>query len=58
MGGLILILVFAALLALPGFYIITHSLFPHGSKKTAAYLSVGLTVLLVLILAALMLRAA
>lgn len=50
MGGLILILIFAALLALPGFYIITHKMFPHGSKKTAAYISVALTVLLVFVL--------
>ena len=50
MGGMILILIFAALLALPGFYIITHRIFPHGRKKTALYISVLLTVLLVFIL--------
>ena len=50
MAGMILILIFVILLAFPGFYIIIHSIFPRGSKKTAASISVLLTVLLVLIL--------
>lgn len=58
MAGIILILIFVLLLAFPGFYIITHSIFPRGSKKMAACVSLGLTVLLVLVLAAVMLGAA
>ena len=58
MAGMILILIFVLLLAFPGFYIITHSIFPRGSKKMAAYIALGLTVLLVLILTAVMLGAA
>ena len=52
MGGLIAILIFVVLLSLPGFYIITRSVFPRGSKKKAAWISIILTVLLVFILTA------
>ncbi len=55
MGGMILILIFAALLAFPGFYIITHGLFPRGSKKKAAWISAILTVILLVLLTTLML---
>lgn len=58
MGGMILILIFTALLALPGFYIITHRVFPHGRKKTALYISILLTVLLVFLLLFVMMGAA
>ena len=54
MAGMILILIFVALLALPGFYIITHGLFPRGSKKSAMWISILLTVLLVFILTVIM----
>ena len=54
MGGLITILIFAALLALPGFYIITRAMFPRGSKKKATWISIFLTVLLVSVLTFLM----
>lgn len=57
MVGLILIFVFMILLALPGFYIITRKVFPHGSKKMAAWLSVGLTLLLVAVLSIIMMGA-
>ena len=50
MGGIILILIFVILLAFPGFYIILHSIFPRGRKKTAALISALLTALLVFIL--------
>lgn len=50
MLSVITILLFVALLAVPGFYIITRKVFPHGSKKISMWLSVGLTVLLVGIL--------
>lgn len=52
MGGMILILIFVILLALPGFYIITHGLFPRGSKKKAMWISVILTILLAISLIA------
>ena len=58
MAGIILILIFTVLLALPGFYIITHRIFPHGRKKTALYISISLTVLLVFILLIVMMGAA
>jgi len=54
MGGMILILIFAALLAWPGFYIITHRMFPRRSKKTAACISLIMTVLLVFVLLVIM----
>lgn len=49
-GGIVLILLFLILLAFPGFYIITRKVFPQGRKKTAAWLSAGLTALLVMLL--------
>ena len=58
MAGMILILIFVLLLAFPGFYIITRSIFARGSKKMAVGIAAGLTVLLVLILTAVMLGAA
>ncbi len=51
MMGLITILFFVVLLAVPGFYIITRKVFPRGSKKSAMWVSVLLTVVLVVILA-------
>jgi len=47
MAGLISILVFVALLAVPGFYIITRKMFPKSSKRSSVWVSAGLTVLLV-----------
>ena len=51
MISIITILIFVVLLAMPGFYIITRKIFPKGSKKSAMWVSVLLTVLLVAILA-------
>ncbi len=51
MISIITILIFVVLLAVPGFYIITRKVFPRGSKKSAMWISVLLTVLLVAILA-------
>ena len=51
MLGLITILIFVVLLAIPGFYIITRKVFPRGSKKSAMWISILLTILLVGILA-------
>ncbi len=51
MISIITILIFVVLLAVPGFYIITRKIFPKGSKKSAMWVSVLLTVLLVAILA-------
>ena len=51
MMGLITILFFVVLLAVPGFYIITRKVFPCGSKKSAMWVSILLTVVLVAILA-------
>ena len=50
MTGLILILIFVVLMAVPGFYIILRKLFPKQSKRMAMWLSVGITVALVVIL--------
>lgn len=50
MMGLITILFFVVLLAVPGFYIITRKVFPRGSKKSAMWVSILLTVVLVVIL--------
>ncbi|OUO57031.1 hypothetical protein [Candidatus Avelusimicrobium gallicola] len=52
MMGIITILIFVVLLAVPGFYIITRKVFPKGSKKSAMWISILLTILLVGILAA------
>ena len=51
MISIITILIFVVLLAVPGFYIITRKVFPRGSKKSAMWISVLLTVLLVAMLA-------
>ncbi len=50
MMGIITILIFVVLLAIPGFYIITRKIFPKRSKKSAMWISILLTVLLVGIL--------
>jgi len=52
MASIIVILVFVALLAVPGFYIITRKVFPKGSKKSAMWAAVLLTALLIGILTA------
>lgn len=57
MVGILLIFIFTVLLAFPGFYIITRKVFPRSSKKMAAWLSVGLTILLLVILSLLMVGA-
>ncbi len=51
MVGLIIIFTFVVLLAVPGFYIITRKVFPKGSKRSAMWISLVLTVLLVAVLA-------
>lgn len=50
MGGLIFILVFVVLLAVPGFYLITRKVFPKSSKRSAIWISGVLTILLVAVL--------
>lgn len=50
MTGLFVIIFFVLLLAIPGFYIITRKIFPKMSKRSAAQITVGLTLLLVLAL--------
>lgn len=50
MLGIIFLLVLMVLIAFPGFFIITRKMFPRGPKKTAAWISAGLTTILVLIL--------
>lgn len=57
MLGICLILLFTALIALPGFYIITRKIFPYMSKKKVTGLAVGLTGLLLVILAVSLLSA-
>ncbi len=54
MGGMILILIFAVLVGFPGFYIITRKVFKGGSRKNAWWLSAGVTLLFVGLLAVLM----
>lgn len=54
MGSVILILFFVVLVAFPGFYIITRKVFKKGSRRAALWLSVLLTALLVVFLAAVM----
>ena len=51
MMGLISIFVFVILLAFPGFYIITRKVFPKKSKKSATWISILLTVILLGLLA-------
>lgn len=50
MAGLIVIFIFVVLMAVPGFYIITRKVFPKNSKRSAAWLTAILTILLVVIL--------
>lgn len=50
MISIISILVFAALLAVPGFYLIMRKLYPRRSKKSAGWISAILTVILLVIL--------
>lgn len=57
MFGIFLILFFCALIALPGFYIITRKIFPYMSKKKATFLSVSITLVLLAIFAISVLRA-
>ena len=47
MVSLMIIFVFVILLAVPGFYIITRKLFPKNSKRSALWVAIGLTVVLV-----------
>lgn len=54
MWSIILILIFAALVGFPGFYIITRQVFKGGSRKKAFWLSTLMTVLLVGLLALVM----
>ncbi|MBR4682844.1 MAG: hypothetical protein IKP06_06050 [Elusimicrobiaceae bacterium] len=51
MAGLILIFIFVILMAIPGFYIITRKLFPKNSKRSAVWISIVLTAILVALLA-------
>ena len=51
MEGLIVIFFFVILMAVPGFYLITRKVFPKMSKRTAAWITSGLTLLLVIALA-------
>lgn len=51
MAGLILIFIFVILMAIPGFYIITRKLFPKNSKRSAVWISIILTAILVALLA-------
>ena len=48
--GLLMIFVFVVLLAVPGFYIITRKMFPKNSKRSAMWITVLLTALLVAVL--------
>lgn len=51
---MILILLFAVLLAFPGFYIITRAVFPKSSKRSSVWIATGLTGVLVLLLLAIL----
>ena len=44
MIGLISILVFVVLLAVPGFYLITRKMFPKSSKQSSVWISAVLTI--------------
>lgn len=50
MIGLIFIFVFASLVAVPGFYIITRKIFPKMSKRRACVLALIITAILLVIL--------
>lgn len=47
MAGLLVIFFFVILMAVPGFYIITRKIFPKMSKRTAAWITCALTLLVV-----------
>lgn len=51
MVGLICILVFVGLMGFPGFYITTRKIFPKKSKKMAMWISIGVTTVLIALLA-------
>lgn len=51
MAGLIVIFIFTILMAMPGFYIITRKMFPKHSKRSAMWITVLLTGLLITALA-------
>ncbi len=51
MAGLMVIFIFVILMAVPGFYIITRKLFPKNSKRSALWITILLTALLVAVLA-------
>lgn len=50
MIGLVFIFVFAALVAVPGFYIITRKIFPKMSKRRACAIALVTTAILLVIL--------
>ena len=52
MTGLIVIFIFVILMAVPGFYIITRKMFPKNSKRSAIWITIGLTILLLVGLSA------
>ena len=47
MVGLVIIFIFVVLIAVPGFYMITRKVFPKNSKRSALWVAIGLTVVLV-----------
>lgn len=50
MGTIAILLLFVVLFAFPGFYILNRKIWAHHSKKFTAWLSVSMTLLLVLML--------
>ena len=48
MAGLIVIFIFVILMAVPGFYIITRKLFPRMPKRTVNWITLALTLVLLL----------
>ncbi len=50
MAGLFVIFFFVILMAVPGFYIITRKIFPKMSKRTVAWITMALTIALILAL--------
>lgn len=51
MVGLVIIFIFVVLIAVPGFYMITRKVFPKNSKRSAMWITILLTALLVAALA-------
>ena len=47
MAGLITIFVFVVLMAVPGFYIITHKIFPNMSKRNVMWITLIATAVFV-----------